>query len=1043
MLAWFNGTVRGRQLQVAAAVAFTAAVSAYMFEASDRGPTVPWWDRLHLRMHPQRMSADAVNELLDNWLPLITAACAIGYALVCVRWLLSVVGESLDVLCCCCGRRRDGDTLRRLAAEAAAAAVTAANEHEGATGAKAAGSAAVHVPLVHVPKCAPFKRRLRACCSLATAPLHLAACAALFGASMVMLLTLRQQTCLDPSRAVFSQALARWSDGVTSGPSRKGAAPNGGLLAWPVLKRAASLADTAWSAALQGGIASFMATAPWHVTSGYGLFRSMTGVGPTRHDDATGLPYVTTERPEIIIEGLFLPQDLGLGLGLGADTAAETGSSNVVLTRAARSAASQIALASGQPSVQPTDAWLELPLRFKPSGDVYARQGQVAPHQPRLDWQMWFAALGDYHSAPWLVRLVHLLLQGSPPAYSLLDGGRYPVKRWLALSGGAGSTASVSSSAAVNRTDASTGGLLALVPPVAIRARLFHYDFTRADVPWGRQRVPPLDPCAYANSSGAGTLTAKKSCRRDMSLGYGSHDDTDNHGHVAHAEPFWQRRFVREYLPAVTRHEASLEAFCAQHGWSKPAFAFVTAAGDAGAPSSLAAAAGSIATVSPVVRDAAQAAGQSNLPSAAFVSLPLGGSKSESRRALLLGDTQADTATAAAAGHDSVSFTAATAQWWRGAWDHGSWKRCRKAAARIQLAKVEAGASAPLLAAAQRVARGAPSVVRACSAEAWNATVSPPLAAAGTVARQALHTGVRAARLMGLLPPGPGFVVPRGVVSDVSANGHAAGVDAAAAAALRAAGIVVSQSEAKQGGFAMAADSHHKLVAAGADTGASKLGQLQAQLPHPGSSVLAPLVITGPALEAASALPSLQAARADGGAALPSAHASSLWWLVGLVGGKAVLEFMLALLADSCGSSRGSDRSDSRGISSGSVAGHDIDAVRDHSSIRDGRNDGSGAEAAVVPEPPQLRSSRQAATDGAVAAAATTASCASSSSSADHHADAAAPGPPRAALKPQSRTSGSSSSHGPEGASASASTLRPAPTRDDRAAVRRFLTQGL
>lgn len=35
-----------------------------------------------------------------------------------------------------------------------------------------------------------------------------------------------------------------------------------------------------------------------------------------------------------------------------------------------------------------------------------------APHQPRLDWQMWFAALGHYSSNPWLVNLVHKLLQG-------------------------------------------------------------------------------------------------------------------------------------------------------------------------------------------------------------------------------------------------------------------------------------------------------------------------------------------------------------------------------------------------------------------------------------------------------------------------------------------------------------------------------------------------------------------------------------------------------------------------------------------------------
>ena len=36
----------------------------------------------------------------------------------------------------------------------------------------------------------------------------------------------------------------------------------------------------------------------------------------------------------------------------------------------------------------------------------------AAPHQPRLDWQMWFAALGSYEHNPWLVHLVYKLLIG-------------------------------------------------------------------------------------------------------------------------------------------------------------------------------------------------------------------------------------------------------------------------------------------------------------------------------------------------------------------------------------------------------------------------------------------------------------------------------------------------------------------------------------------------------------------------------------------------------------------------------------------------------
>jgi hypothetical protein len=42
-----------------------------------------------------------------------------------------------------------------------------------------------------------------------------------------------------------------------------------------------------------------------------------------------------------------------------------------------------------------TSTWHELDFRWKP-GNVNQRPLQVAPHQPRLDWQMWFAALGSY-----------------------------------------------------------------------------------------------------------------------------------------------------------------------------------------------------------------------------------------------------------------------------------------------------------------------------------------------------------------------------------------------------------------------------------------------------------------------------------------------------------------------------------------------------------------------------------------------------------------------------------------------------------------------
>ena len=63
--------------------------------------------------------------------------------------------------------------------------------------------------------------------------------------------------------------------------------------------------------------------------------------------------------------------------------------------------------------------WKEIGFRYKP-GDISRRPRLVAPHQPRLDWQMWFAAL-DPQGAGWLPRLLRRLLEGEPAVWELLD----------------------------------------------------------------------------------------------------------------------------------------------------------------------------------------------------------------------------------------------------------------------------------------------------------------------------------------------------------------------------------------------------------------------------------------------------------------------------------------------------------------------------------------------------------------------------------------------------------------------------------------------
>src|SRR5206468_9024981 len=69
--------------------------------------------------------------------------------------------------------------------------------------------------------------------------------------------------------------------------------------------------------------------------------------------------------------------------------------------------------------------WLPYEFKWKP-GRLDRAPGWVAPHQPRLDWQMWFAALGDYRSNPWFMNFLARLLQGAPEVVALLEKDPFP-----------------------------------------------------------------------------------------------------------------------------------------------------------------------------------------------------------------------------------------------------------------------------------------------------------------------------------------------------------------------------------------------------------------------------------------------------------------------------------------------------------------------------------------------------------------------------------------------------------------------------------------
>ena len=56
------------------------------------------------------------------------------------------------------------------------------------------------------------------------------------------------------------------------------------------------------------------------------------------------------------------------------------------------------------------------------------RPVQIAPYQPRLDWQMWFAAMATPSDYPWTLNLVWKLLHNDSAALSLFGNNPFPDK---------------------------------------------------------------------------------------------------------------------------------------------------------------------------------------------------------------------------------------------------------------------------------------------------------------------------------------------------------------------------------------------------------------------------------------------------------------------------------------------------------------------------------------------------------------------------------------------------------------------------------------
>jgi predicted DCC family thiol-disulfide oxidoreductase YuxK len=69
--------------------------------------------------------------------------------------------------------------------------------------------------------------------------------------------------------------------------------------------------------------------------------------------------------------------------------------------------------------------WMAYEFKWKP-GDLREHPRFVEPHQPRLDWQMWFQALAPYRHYGWFENFLLRLLEGSPDVLKLMKSNPFP-----------------------------------------------------------------------------------------------------------------------------------------------------------------------------------------------------------------------------------------------------------------------------------------------------------------------------------------------------------------------------------------------------------------------------------------------------------------------------------------------------------------------------------------------------------------------------------------------------------------------------------------
>src|ERR1043166_357108 len=110
--------------------------------------------------------------------------------------------------------------------------------------------------------------------------------------------------------------------------------------------------------------------------------------------------------------------------------------------------------------------WKEYEFKAKP-GDPNRWPPFVAPYQPRIDWQIWFAAMASPADYPWTLHFVWKLLHNDPGTLSLIANNPFPT-----------------------------------APPRYIRARLYRYRFAPIGDPawWKREPIGEWLPALSADN---------------------------------------------------------------------------------------------------------------------------------------------------------------------------------------------------------------------------------------------------------------------------------------------------------------------------------------------------------------------------------------------------------------------------------------------------------------------------------------------------------------------------------------------------------------